>query len=83
MFSLKKSRNTVGYIMAILKYNEADAKVSELCREHGMSKATFGLLRMTRINKRYGLDCVFCIYGISKALAGTISESIVSTVSWG
>lgn len=38
---MKKSRFTDNQIMAILKQNEAGIKVPDLCREHGMSSATF------------------------------------------
>ena len=38
---MKKSRYTDSQILAILKQNEAGTPVSELCREHGMSDATF------------------------------------------
>ena len=38
---MKKSRFTDSQILAILKENEAGAKVSDLCREHGTSDATF------------------------------------------
>ena len=38
---MKKSRYTDSQILAILKQNEAGTSVSELCREHGMSDATF------------------------------------------
>jgi putative transposase len=38
---MKKSRYTDSQIMAILKQAEAGAPVPELCREHGMSSATF------------------------------------------
>jgi putative transposase len=38
---MKKSRYTDNQILAILKQNEAGTPVSELCREHGMSDATF------------------------------------------
>ena len=38
---MKKSRYTDSQIMAILKQSEAGAPVPELCREHGMSSATF------------------------------------------
>jgi len=38
---MKKSRFTDSQILAILKQNEAGAKVHDLCREHGMSDATF------------------------------------------
>lgn len=38
---MKKSRYTDSQIMAILKQAEAGTPVSELCREHGMSSASF------------------------------------------
>lgn len=38
---MKKSKYTDSQILAILKQNESGVKVSELCREHGMSQATF------------------------------------------
>ena len=38
---MKRSRFTDSQILAILKHNEAGTPVSELCREHGMSDATF------------------------------------------
>lgn len=38
---MKKSRYTDSQILAILKQAEAGAPVPELCREHGMSSATF------------------------------------------
>jgi len=38
---MKKSRYSDSQILAILKQNETDAKVPDLCREHGMSDATF------------------------------------------
>ena len=38
---MKKSRFTDSQIMAILKQAEAGTPVAELCREHGMSSATF------------------------------------------
>jgi putative transposase len=38
---MKKSRYTDSQIMAILKQAEAGAPVPQLCREHGMSSATF------------------------------------------
>lgn len=38
---MKKSKFTDSQIMAILKQNEADIKVPDLCREHGISNATF------------------------------------------
>jgi putative transposase len=38
---MKKSRYSDGQIINILKQAEAGAPVPELCREHGMSSATF------------------------------------------
>ena len=38
---MKKSRYTDSQILSILKQNEAGAQVPDLCREHGMSNATF------------------------------------------
>ena len=38
---MKKLRYTDSQIMAILKEAEAGTAVPELCREHGMSSATF------------------------------------------
>lgn len=38
---MKKSKFTDSQIMAILKQSEAGTPVPELCREYGMSSATF------------------------------------------
>jgi putative transposase len=38
---MKKSKFSDSQIMAILKQAEAGIPVPELCREHGMSNATF------------------------------------------
>ena len=38
---MKKSRYTDSQILAILRQNELGTPVAELCREHGMSDATF------------------------------------------
>lgn len=38
---MKKSRYTDSQILAILKQNESGISVPDLCREHGMSSATF------------------------------------------
>jgi putative transposase len=38
---MKKSRYTDSQILAVLKQNEAGTSVTELCREHGMSNASF------------------------------------------
>jgi putative transposase len=38
---MKKSRYTEEQIIVILKQHEAGIKTAELCREHGISEATF------------------------------------------
>ena len=38
---MKRSRFTDGQIIAILKEAESGTRVADLCREHGMSDATF------------------------------------------
>jgi hypothetical protein len=38
---MKKSRYTEGQIIGILKQHEAGVKTADLCREHGISAATF------------------------------------------
>lgn len=38
---MKKGRLTDSQMIAILKQSEAGTPVPELCREHGMSSATF------------------------------------------
>ena len=38
---MKKSRFTDSQILAVLKQADAGVPVPELCREHGMSNATF------------------------------------------
>ena len=38
---MKKSRYTEERIIAILKQHEAGVKTADLCREHGISDATF------------------------------------------
>ncbi|MDH7944927.1 transposase, partial [Pseudohongiella sp. SYSU M77423] len=38
---MKKSRFTDSQILAVLKQADAGVPVPELCREHGMSSATF------------------------------------------
>ena len=42
---MKKSKYSDSQIMAILKQAEAGTPVPELCREHGMSSATFYMWR--------------------------------------
>lgn len=38
---MKKTRHTDSQIIAILKQNETGTSVADLCREHGMSQASF------------------------------------------
>ncbi len=38
---MKKQRFTEEQIIAVLKEQEAGAKVADLCRKHGISDATF------------------------------------------
>lgn len=38
---MRKSRYTDSQMLSILKQNEAGIKVPDLCREHGISTATF------------------------------------------
>jgi putative transposase len=38
---MKKSRYSEGQIIAVLKEHQAGVPVSELCRKHGISDATF------------------------------------------
>ena len=38
---MKTSKYTDTQILSILKQNEQGVSVAELCREHGMSEATF------------------------------------------
>lgn len=38
---MKKQRFTEEQIIAVLKEQEAGAKVADLCRKHGISEATF------------------------------------------
>jgi putative transposase len=41
MTGMKKSRYTEEQIIGILKQNEAGVKTADICREHGISEATF------------------------------------------
>jgi len=38
---MKKTRFTEAQIVAILKSGDAGLKVKDICREHGISKATY------------------------------------------
>lgn len=38
---MKKQRSTEEHIIAVLKEQEAGAKVADVCRKHGISEATF------------------------------------------
>ena len=58
---MKKARFTASQILAILKQAEASTPVPELCREHGMSNATFYKWRA-----RYG--------GMDASLMGRLKE---------
>jgi putative transposase len=49
---MKKSRYTEEQIIGILKQHEAGVKTADLCREHGISEATFYNWK----SKRGGLD---------------------------
>ena len=55
---MKKSRYTDSQILAILKQNEAGTSVADLCREHGMSDATFYNWR----SKYGGMDYIIGYY---------------------
>ena len=50
---MKKSRYSDSQIISILKQAEVGTPVTELCREHGMSDATFYKWRA----KFGGMDC--------------------------
>jgi putative transposase len=51
-FTLKKSRYSEAQIVVVLKEAENGVPVSELCRNHGMSRATFNQWR----SKYGGMD---------------------------
>lgn len=53
---MKKSRFTDSQIIAILKQAEAGTPVPELCREHGISSATFYNWRSNWRSKYGGMD---------------------------
>ena len=54
---MKKSRYSDSQIMAILKQGEAGFPVPELCREHGMSSASFYKWR----SKYGGMDALMMV----------------------
>ena len=58
---MKKSRYTDSQIISILNQNEAGTPVPDLCREHGMSSATFYKWRA-----KYG--------GMDASLMGRVKE---------
>lgn len=45
---MKKSRFTDSQILSIIKQHESGTPVSQLCREHGMSQASFYKWRSKR-----------------------------------
>ncbi|MEO0624967.1 MAG: transposase [Pseudomonadota bacterium] len=49
---MKRSRFSDEQIIAVIKENEAGAKVDELCRRHGISTATFYSWRTSRSGAR-------------------------------
>lgn len=57
---MKKSRFTDGQILAILKQGESGVPVADLCREHGISNATYyiygRLFRCKMFFELYGRD---------------------------
>ncbi len=67
---MKKPRYSDNQILTILKQNEAGTKVSDLCREHSMSEATFYKWRakfggmdaslMKRVKERLQLSNLTC-----------------------
>ena len=42
---MKKGRSTEEQIIGILKQHEAGVKTADVCREHGISAATFSIFR--------------------------------------
>jgi putative transposase len=65
---MKQSRILDSQILAILKQNEAGTKVSDLCREHSMSEATFYKWR----SKYGGMDAT--LMKRMKALEAVIAD---------
>ena len=57
---MKQSRFTDSQIIAILKQAEAGTAVPEVCREHGISSATFYKWR----SKYAGMDASLCAWTI-------------------
>jgi putative transposase len=50
---MKKSRFTEAQILAILKQGEGGVPVADLCREHGISNATFYIYGRLSRRKRF------------------------------
>jgi putative transposase len=72
---MKTSRFTDTQIMAILKLNEAGSSVPELCREHGISSASFYKWR----TKFGGMDA-----SLMKRLKELEDENrLLNNVCWG
>ena len=64
---MKKSRFTDSQIMAVLKQAEAGTPVLDLCREHGISNATFYKWRA----KFGGMDVSLMVNAAQARLIGT------------
>jgi hypothetical protein len=74
---MRKSRFTDSQIMAVLKQAEAGVKVPDLCREHGISSATFYIYGLPPYCKHYVAAGPNCIH-----LSGIrLSEKVVP--KWG
>jgi putative transposase len=54
---MKKTRFTEAQIVAILKSGDAGLKVKDICREHGISEATY--------NTGGGPDCLTRLHGLT------------------
>ncbi|ENU86624.1 hypothetical protein F973_00831 [Acinetobacter sp. CIP 102129] len=82
---MKTSKYSDSLIMNILKQAEAGTPIPNLCREHGMSSATFykwkskyggmDLSMMTRLKELGASNSAFCICVISKIISGMRSTA--------